>query len=532
MFSSFRLPPLALCLFASASTGCFDPIVASDDESDGPNDDATETGGGNEASTSTSTTAVDSGSEAPADSTGTEDQPPELLTFTVDGSATPPELETSGLVLLEVDAIDDIGIDRVEFYEGKELIASVTEAPFQHEVLLISADNGTHPLSAIVFDTSEQSDASDPIPLSVNIAGGAMLELRESVATISSTFGFGGVPKLTTDMSDRIVLTGRTPLDPTGDAIFTNLYDSSLSLLWGQQYAARDTSMGSVEAGYYRPSLGPSEGQIVFGGIRRPVGGETSYNIYVLDSTTGGLETTFETRVQEEQVPVHQPVATTPDGWLYTTVGQNQVAKFSADFSREAWRSDGLGNVVLYLASTPGGGLVVTFQGEGCSAGEDICIRSLSSEGDTLWTRLIEPDETITTAYWGTQPSVSPNGNVAVPYSDDPVNHILLFDETGLELPTIELPEGSLPFEISYTVSNTLVVAATDGVQQPFDTLVAHYREDGSEIWAQTFSVGSRDSGATDLASTADGRLYVTGFADSGPPSDFLTDAWLAEIRL
>lgn len=48
------------------------------------------------------------------DSTGATDAPPEITAFTVDSSATPAERQTSGMVAFDVDATDDVGIDRIE----------------------------------------------------------------------------------------------------------------------------------------------------------------------------------------------------------------------------------------------------------------------------------------------------------------------------------------------------------------------------------------------------------------------------------
>ena len=528
MASRPSTPTIALVSLACVTIGCFDPVAPGGDAGSDTSGDTNELG---DDSTSNGAATSESSEEGLLDSTGANDEPPEIVSFTIDGSASPPELEHSGLILLEVDAVDDIGIDRVEFREGEKLLATVTSPPFRHELLVSSATNGTRLLSATAYDSADQSDVSDVIPLSVNIAGGMLLELRESIATVSAALRFTGVPKVTSNSNGRIVLTSRIPLDPFGNAIYASLYDPSLSLIWGHEYASPN-AVNAGESGYYRPSMHSSDTQIVFGGVRRNAGEDAFYTIYVLDSATGLLDSTHVTRGQDDFVPGHQPVVPTPEGWLYATVDRNRVGKLSGDLSTEEWRTEPLGNTILHLAATPSGGVVATLQGQECSASEDICIRSFSSSGDTLWTRVIAQDESLYSSYWGTQPAVSPSGTVAVPYNSEKANHILVFDDTGKELPPIELPEGSLPFEIAFTDFGTVVVAASDSVTTPFDAMVAHYELTGAEIWVESFSIGASDSGATGITTTGDGRLYVAGFAGSGSPTESLTDAWIAEIRL
>ena len=95
------------------------------------------------------------------------------------GDTTPPSVSlvasastvtTAGPLTLTAGATDNVGVSRVEFRDGTQLLGSDTSNPFAFTVNLTSAQNGTHSYTARAFDGAENSSTSSPVQVTVNIA--------------------------------------------------------------------------------------------------------------------------------------------------------------------------------------------------------------------------------------------------------------------------------------------------------------------------------------------------------------------------
>lgn len=523
MLSFPRLSPLALGAIAIAAPGCFDPIATNGNKGSGTGSETTDDG----VSTTTTATTTESGSEGPADSTGVDDQPPEIVSFTLDGSADPPELESSGLIVLEVDVTDDVGIARVEFYEGEELLASVDSAPYQYEVLITSAENGSHSYSAVAVDTSEQTTESDPIILSVNITGGEPLQVRPSVGETSVTLVMMGSPRLALEGDSRVIIAAHSSTERDTPSLLINSYDPELSLLWAQNHPTPPGRLGKVHTSLH-------ENSIVVGAIRTE-DGLYQHNILRLTTTDGSLEDSTDIWTNPNGLTTWDHTVTfSTEGSIYTTVSDNETAKLSNDLSKEEWSSGELGQAIISLIATPDGGTLVSFQGEGCGTGENLCIRRLSTDGSTEWTRTVGQDISLGLALNSTRPAVSNTGRFALTYATDTADHLVVFDDQGNELTRTTLGDETRATEVAFTTVGTLVAVGRTDAGSPYDGSAIHYREDGTEIWRESYSMGAGDSAITGVVVDAQGRLYVSGFSDPFDETTFgfRAEAWLAELSL
>ncbi|HYD39729.1 MAG TPA: Ig-like domain-containing protein, partial [Anaeromyxobacter sp.] len=61
---------------------------------------------------------------------------------------------TASSITLTAAATDDVGVARVEFYEGTTLLASDTTAPYTTAIAFTSANNGAHTYTARAYDTA------------------------------------------------------------------------------------------------------------------------------------------------------------------------------------------------------------------------------------------------------------------------------------------------------------------------------------------------------------------------------------------
>jgi endoglucanase len=91
-------------------------------------------------------------------------------TVTLGSSST--SVTSAGTITLSATAADNVGVTRVEFRDGTNLIATDTAAPFSTPVSLTSASNGTHTYTAKAFDAAGNGTTSAPVTVTVNIGTG------------------------------------------------------------------------------------------------------------------------------------------------------------------------------------------------------------------------------------------------------------------------------------------------------------------------------------------------------------------------
>jgi len=93
---------------------------------------------------------------------------------TVALTASSASVTTPASLVLTATATDNVGVARVEFYDGTTLLSTDTAAPYALAVGLTSASNGSHAYTAKVFDAAGNAATSAPVPVTVNIpaAGG------------------------------------------------------------------------------------------------------------------------------------------------------------------------------------------------------------------------------------------------------------------------------------------------------------------------------------------------------------------------
>jgi endoglucanase len=97
------------------------------------------------------------------------------------GDTTPPTVALSssstnvtsaGTISLSATAADNVGVVRVEFRDGANLLNTDTSAPYSTSVGLTSTNNGTHTYTAKAFDAAGNATTSAPVSVTVNIGTG------------------------------------------------------------------------------------------------------------------------------------------------------------------------------------------------------------------------------------------------------------------------------------------------------------------------------------------------------------------------
>jgi hypothetical protein len=83
--------------------------------------------------------------------------------------ATSQTYTSSQTVKISATAIDNVGVSKVEFWNGNTRVMTDTSSPYEHNWVIDDTDNGTHNWKAIAFDAANNS-SQDAVSLTVDIS--------------------------------------------------------------------------------------------------------------------------------------------------------------------------------------------------------------------------------------------------------------------------------------------------------------------------------------------------------------------------
>jgi|GEM_PF-1513542 len=548
----------SLVILSALSTGCFSPEVDTDleasgtDSSSGGTDATSPTGGQTDGETdptmgpseSTDSSNPTMGMETESDTMDTTgvpgDDPPVIEAFEANGSATPADVTQSSQIHLSATVTDDNGVSSVAFYDGDTLLGTVTEEPFEFDVLVTSVESGSHAFSAVATDTVEQETTSDEIPLNVSIVGGDVIDTNEGLFEGISSFGiFGGIAQVS---ENRLVVVGvnaMTEIEAPISSIVTldeNLsqindttfpinypatprrFEDGVALLPGtlvQEVTTTKNGLVATTAMRYE-MFDVNLGAIVPAGALQFPGGNSSAGPCVVESVGNGFA-----------------LATSPTA----------LTGFEYDLDIELWENDfpvgpSESAAIRASASLPDGSVVVSFDtSDGClGSATDTCLRRINSDGTTAWTLPTQfaPDR-------GALVSDDAGGVFYANRVDDGllVAHL---DSNGEELDSAVLtfpnPVTTLAPQVSRDLRGGVVVGLATGQQQNDGSIVGEVgtvmRLDPelAEIWrVNGFAVGSRPVASV---VSAEGSVYILGIEATDTPTIFgaVGDVWAARANL
>lgn len=523
---------LLTTLPALALGACFDPLL-DQDSADGA--DTASEGSTTDPATTDPGTTTDT-TDTNADSTGAGDAPPVITAFTVNSSTMPAELQVAGMVAFDVDAMDDVGIDHVEIYDGDTLVITTTEIPYVTELLVTSADNGSHSYSAVVYDTAGQSTQSEAVPLSVNVVGGAMLVLREDIGDFRLSPILGSMPRITIDPSDEVTIVATTREDVVEDPNFGLMalsYSDTLSLLWTDfrwpsELGPYITFMNVGKPVYVTDSASWWTGSAMIGQTQR------DRAIGVVDTVAAEITSIEPFGTVEEYFA--SPVALDSSGAIVLSPALGQLQKRPTLDGEPAWTVP-IGNGSAFFPQViiaPDDTIIVVLGEEGCSPTSDWCIYKLSAAGDVLWTRpgpASSPSSTVSAA-------MSSAGNIAVVGSVEGPLQLIVFDENGDTFTDQVITDDSFyeACDISYDSQGSLVIAGdlrADADDYQREAWAGRFDEQGNTMWLQVYEL-DMDHGVTGVTTNATGKLFAVGWADLFE-QDLLGwsgRGWVAELAL
>lgn len=88
---------------------------------------------------------------------------------TVSLTASPSTVTAAGNVTLSASASDNVGVVKVEFYDGSTLLNTATSTPYTYNHAVTAAQNGSHSYTAKAYDAAGNVGVSAPQSVNVNI---------------------------------------------------------------------------------------------------------------------------------------------------------------------------------------------------------------------------------------------------------------------------------------------------------------------------------------------------------------------------
>jgi chitodextrinase len=155
-------------------------------------------------------------------------------------------------VTLSVTASDNIGVSRVEFYDGATLAGTDTSAPYQYSwSITSSSQNGTHSWTAKAFDAAGNNVTSGALPLTVNISTSDITPPTIPTSLTAIAISFSQITLNWNASTDNVAVTGYR-LDVATNNTFTNLVLGYQNLDVGNVLTKAITGLSPLTTYYLR----------------------------------------------------------------------------------------------------------------------------------------------------------------------------------------------------------------------------------------------------------------------------------------
>ncbi len=154
----------------------------------------------------------------------------------------------AGNITLTATATDNVGVSKIEFYDGTTLLNTDTVSPFSYSVALTSANNGTKTYTVKAYDAANNVTTSNAISVTVNIvptlslvASTTNMLIAENLTLSATATNITGVTKvefydgtslIATDTSSPYsYVIARTNLENGNKSYTAKAYDSSGNII-------------------------------------------------------------------------------------------------------------------------------------------------------------------------------------------------------------------------------------------------------------------------------------------------------------
>jgi len=111
---------------------------------------------------------------------------------------------SASTVTITAQATDNVGVAKVEFYDGNVLKKTSLSAPYNHSWTFSSTNNGTHSWTAKAYDASGNSAVSSPVNLIVNISAIDTTPPSTSITSPSNNAPVSDIVSVNVSASDNV----------------------------------------------------------------------------------------------------------------------------------------------------------------------------------------------------------------------------------------------------------------------------------------------------------------------------------------
>ena len=109
---------------------------------------------------------------------------------------------TAQSVIISANATDNVGVAKVEFYDGTTLLGSDTTNPYSYSWAVAASNNGAHSLTAKAYDAAGNSAVSSAVLVTVNIAASDTTAPTASITAPANNSIVSGTTNVIANASD------------------------------------------------------------------------------------------------------------------------------------------------------------------------------------------------------------------------------------------------------------------------------------------------------------------------------------------
>lgn len=415
-------------------------------------------------------------------------------TVTLTASAT--SVTAPGTVTLTATATDDLGVIRVEFYEGTTLLSTDTNFPYTKDVSFIPTESGLHTYIALAYD-DYSSTTSNSVTINV-VAPNPWIGIKQFSAS-----NFSGANGVAVDLNGNVFVTGFTNgsfpgySNMGGPDAFLSKFGSDGNLIRVKQIGTFTNDQGN---GVAVDRMG---------------------NVIIAGFTSGTFEGTSNSGGT--------------DGFVIKFSNSGDILwikQFGTPNIDQVWRVAVDQDNNIYVCGMTEG----AFPGNSSGGGQDILVGKFNSDGEILWIKQLggSGDQN------GFDVFAFNNHQLYIAGKSDTAFVARLDPNTGSIIWTKSIGNPTLAaFGVSADSGGSIYVSGyiSTGMFYPnqFDAFVAKLDGSGNTTWLTPISGSGDDYATGGIAITSDGNVVTTGYTKSSLlGNSFLggfSDAYVAKLN-
>jgi chitodextrinase len=396
---------------------------------------------------------------------------------------------TAQTVTITASASDNVGVTKVEFYDGSTLKGTDITSPYNYSWSITSADNGTHNWTAKAYDAANNNSVSNVVSLIVNIpaADTTPPSVSITIPANNTTYTTAQTVTITASASDNVGVTKVEFYD--NNSLKGTDITSPYNYSWSITSSDNGTHSWTAKAYDAAGNIGISSNVNLIVNINNPVGGE-----FIWTKRLGGTLVDAGCNVKTDNsgniitagyfmgtVDFGGGPLTSAGGYdifvaKYDSTGQHIWSKrfgSSEDDSAKAVAVDASGNVLVtgyFMGTVNFGGATLTSLGM-----KDIFVAKYSSTGAFIWAK-----------------------SFGYLMSDD-IGYDVAVDSSGNVIVTGSFT-GFVDFGGGYLQSDPTGP----------DTFLAKFSPTGAHIWSKNFLSTAWDEGYS-ISVDDSGNVFITG---------------------